>query len=524
MSGVLEWESLTPSEKQAVKLISESSLLGFQRCFFSLMQGDKWQVNWHHRYMSTPIEQIINGERGSTLFNVPPGSGKTETLSIHAPVYSILKCPRVRNLNISFSDTLSKRNSRRTREIIKSREFQELWPHELGVDQADEWQLIRGGKVSAEVVSRSMGGQITGGRGGYPGPGFTGWISLDDIDKPSDMFSSVKRERVHEILVNTLRSRRGNKSKENPTPFVGIQQRLHVYDSTWFMMSGNMGIKFDLIKIPALLDDEYIGSLPDWIKDECWNSVKGSEKVRGYYSYWPSNEYIGDLMDLWERDEYTFMSQYMQDPIALGGNIFSADGWAFYGDGYDLPTPPDFDYRFITADTASKTKTYNDYSVFCEWGVWDGRIYLLRRWRGKWEAPELRAMFINIISDAWARNSLGDKGNLRDILVEDKSSGTGLIQDVGRSSPLPITPVQRNTDKVTRAMDAAPHVNTGKVVLPGGAEWLPEFISEHSAFTADDSHRFDDQVDNTMDAVQHAIIDTGSSAADLSIAIAKRRR
>src|SRR5690606_30098780 len=157
--------------------ISERSLLGFQRCFFQLMQGEKWDVNWHHRYMSRPVEDIVRGKRGSTIFNVPPGAGKTETLSIHAPVWAMLECDRIRNLNISFSDTLAKRNSRRTRDIITSEEFQHLWPSPIGVNQADEWSLLgANGKTRAEVVSRSAGGQITGGRGGYTGSGFSGWI------------------------------------------------------------------------------------------------------------------------------------------------------------------------------------------------------------------------------------------------------------------------------------------------------------------------------------------------------------
>lgn len=526
---MLEWSELSESEKLAVKLISEESFLGFQRCFFQLIQGDKWDVNWHHRYMSRPIEEIVLGKRGSTLFNVPPGAGKTETLSIHAPVWSMLECDRVRNLNISFSDTLAKRNSRRTRDIITSEEFQELWPYPLGVNQADEWSLLNDkGKVKAEVVSRSAGGQITGGRGGYPGAGFSGWICLDDIDKPADMFSEVKRTRTHQLLVNTIRSRRGNKSKDNPTPIVGIQQRLHQYDSTWFMESGGMGINFDLIKVPALINEEYIESLPNWIKDECWNDIKSSESVNRsgeqYWSYWPKNEYVGDLMDLWEKDEYTFASQYMQEPIALGGNIFDPSWWVFYDDDQFMNgenSPPFFEYRFITADTANKTKTYNDFSVFIEWGVYDGKLYAIELKRGKWEAPELRNVFTKFLHQAWDRNDSHQFGNLRAAYIEDKASGTGLIQEVKRSSPCQIIDIQRNIDKLTRAMDTAPQIKEGKVMLPRSKPWVTEYVSEHAAFAADDSHKNDDMIDPTMDAVNVAILKPCGGVMDF---ISRRRR
>lgn len=511
---LLEWEELSWPEKHLLKQLSESDFLAFQRIFFQLLQGEKWGVNWHHRLIARNIEDIVAGRQRNTIFNVPPGSGKTEMLSIHAPIWTMLKAKKVRNLNISFSDTLAKRNSRRSREIITSREFQELWPHKLGVNQADEWQLLNAdGKTKAEVISRSASGQITGSRAGYPTPYFSGWINLDDFDKPADVFSEVRRNRSHELLSNTVRSRRGNKSKDFATPIIAIQQRLHTHDSSAFMLGGGMGMDFKLVSIPALIDEAYLESLPDWIRDQCWNDIKGGEKIRGYWSYWPDNEYIGDLLALWDIDDYTFQSQYMQKPIALGGNVFIGDWWKYYGaEGAETaPKPQRFEYRFITADTAQKTKERNDWSVFCLWGKYEDKLYLIDMKRGKWEAPELATNFEAFLRDAYATNF--QDGFLRKIYVEDKASGTGLIQDVGKRSPVEITPLQRNKDKATRAKDAQPAVKAGRVLLPEGADWLPEFLAEHGAFTYDDTHKHDDIVDNTMDAVNIELM-TGSNALE----------
>jgi len=74
---------------------------------------------------------------------------------------------------------------------------------------------------------------------------------------------------------------------------------------------------------------------------------------------------------------------------------------------------------------------------------------------------------------------------------------------------VPITAVQRNIDKLTRAMDTAPHLKAGKVHIPTGKRWAVEFVAEHAQFSADDSHKHDDMVDNTCDAVAHAIISGG---------------
>ena len=527
---MLEWEELSVGEKAAIKVLSEDSYLSFLRIFFQLLQGEKWQVNWHHRYLAYHIERVINREATNLVLNVTPGSGKTEMLSIHAPVWATLKVKKSRFLNLSYSDSLTKRNSRRARDLVKSQEFSELWPNEFGINKDDEWQLLDDkGKTKAEVVSRSTQGQVTGSRGGYIGPEFSGWIALDDPDKPDSMFSEPKRKKVHDLLVNTVRSRRGDKSKDHPTPVVVIQQRLHEDDSTAFLMRGGMGLDFEQISIPALINQEYIDSLPEPFRTYCINDVCHTEQIDGYWSFWPSNEDIGDLIALRESHPYTFSSQYMQSPESLEGGIFKSGDFAFYGtpeecaqDSSLLPLPQ-FEYRFITVDTAQKTKARNDYTVFAEWGYYDSRIYRLNYLRGKMEAPELRQQFESFCRAAWAKNSL-ENGNLRSINVEDKSSGTGLIQEVSRKLPLMITAVQRNTDKLTRAMDAQPHHAAGKVVLPYGDEHNYEFVSEVVSFKDDDSHKHDDQTDVMIDAIDIAIIKPNVQHSKAGVLLPKRFR
>lgn len=512
-----DFSELGMAERIAIRRQSLSDFLTFTRVWFRIMQGDKLRVNWHHYLFADAVDDVVyrRRENRNLVINCPPGSTKTELMSIHWPSYCAAlvsdgRIKRFRNLNLSFSDALTTRNSNRTRDIIASSEFQSIFSSSFGINQASEWNLVDGrGKVICETISRSVGGQVTGARGGYIGPEYSGHLMLDDPNKPADMLSEVKRKRSNEFMTSTVRSRRGDKSKDNATPIICIAQRTHVDDTSGFLLSGGMGIKFDQIKIPALITDGYIQALPEKYRDLCWSDVRDSDSVtvagEKYYSFWPENEAIGQLMDLWEIDPYTFLSQYQQEPIALSGHIFNADWFKWYG-SEENPHPPYWEFRFITADTATKTGTRNDFSVMCEWGVYLGNLYLINMVRGKWEAPELEANFRAFIGESWQKNQQQELGNLRAVLVEDKASGTGLLQTVGRNSPLPLTPVQRSTDKLTRAMDTAPQLKAGKVYLPEGAPWIVEFVAEHSLFSADDSHKHDDIVDNTMDAVSYALI------------------
>lgn len=503
----IEWEALSDAEQLALAAAGEHSPLSFTALWFNVSQVDSFRSNWHHHLFNHVAEQMLNGEAQNIIVNIPPGGTKTEFFSIHLPVYCMVKYNRVRILNTSYSKDLVSENSERSRALVKSSEFQQFYPFEIGKDKVDDWTVETNGKRAHQLFSRSAGGQITGVRGGYMADGFSGYVMADDWSKPDDMFSDVKRGRSNTRLSNTLRSRRA----DTQTPFLMVQQRLHVDDSTGFLLGGGMGLKVDThVKIPALINQDYIDTLPDGIRERCIRDVCSSEQIDGYWSYWPRKESIHDLIALRDAHPYTFSSQYMQNPEVLDGGIFNADDFLFYGDvddGADLPEPTliDYEYRFITVDTAQKTNTWNDWTVFSEWGVYDGRIYRLNFFRKRMESKELRQQFMSFVNACHAKTVRASSA-CRVALVEDKSSGTGLIQEVKAKSPIPITAVQRNTDKLTRALDVAHHHAAKKVVLPMNDKDNYEFISEVASFTADDSHAHDDITDVMTDALDYAFV------------------
>ncbi len=513
----IDWENLSPAEKVALKTAGESSPLAFTALLFNVSQGDSFRTNWHHHYFNYAAQEMFAGRAKAICVNTPPGSTKTEFWSVHLPVYAMCKHDRVRILNASYSKDLVNENSERSRSLVKSSEFCEMYPYRIGKDKVDDWTLDVGDKRAHQLFSRSSGGQITGVRGGYMGTGYTGHVQADDWDKPDDMFSETKRKKSHTRLVNTLRSRRALSS----TPFISIQQRLHGDDTTGFLLSGGMGIEIDLhIKIPSLIDQDYIDKLPDGIRERCIRDVCGSEQIDGQWSYWPGKTTIHDLLALKKASPYTFASQEMQNPTDLSGGIFNGDDFRIYGDvdaGADLPEPGDLEYRFITVDTAQKTNEWNDWTVFAEWGVYQGRIYRLNYCRERMDAKKLRTDFEAFVKLCWAKNGY-KYGNLRSVMVEDKSSGTGLIQEMVGRLPIPTTPLPRTKDKLTRAMDVQAFHSMGVVCLPAGDKYNYEMIAEVRGFTHNDSHDFDDQTDVMIDALEYVFI-KGAQAYDIMSAI-----
>jgi predicted phage terminase large subunit-like protein len=527
MTALLDWETMSREEKEASKMISEHSPLAFMRVFFQINQGMKFLCNWHHRYMDYTAQQVLQGKLKNVVFNMPPGGTKTEYWSIHLPAYVMTKFDRTRNLSVSYSKSLVEENSNRIKSIITSSEYQELWPCSLGKADVANWIVTDdNGRNKHQIFSRSTGGQITGVRGGYISEGFSGFINLDDPEKADSAFSATMRAKAQRIVVNTLRSRRASPD----TPVICTQQRLHTDDVSGFLLAGGMGLDFSHIKVPALVTREYIESLPREIREHAERDVfSGPSVVRGgveYWSYWPAKESVFDLMALWDRDAYTLVSQYQQSPIALTGGMIDADWFPTY------EQLPFLVWRGVYVDTAQKTDEQHDFSVFshCGLGI-DGNLYIIEIVRGKWDAGDLEAEALKV----WQRWQPWDNfrpATLRYMRVEDKSSGTGLIQTISKKGSIQIQPQPRGpaSNKVVRCMDAVPWFKSGRVFVPAiydehgnkidqvkdhrgvaiaPADWVPTFLTEASAFTADDTHDHDDQIDTIFDAVADMLISGG---------------
>ncbi|HBX1750987.1 TPA: terminase [Klebsiella pneumoniae subsp. pneumoniae] len=542
MSGIIEWDDLSFPERVIIRSKSTKSFLNFTRIWFELIQGDRLLVNWHHRLMASKIDDLLAGRLvpRNLIINIPPGGTKTEFFSIHFPAYvnalvQEKRLKRFRNLNISFADTLVKRNSRRTRDIIASREYQEFWPCLFGVNQAEEWEIKdERGRSIGQTVSRSSNGQITGGRGGYYGPEFSGMVMLDDYNKPVDMLSESRRKSANTLLVNTIRSRRGDKSKEHPTPFVSIQQRLHTDDATGFMLAGGMGVPFHHVAIPAMIDEKYIQSLDEPWRSLCWETVKDTDSVVvggvRYWSYWPQMEDVNDLLQLWEKDRYTFLSQYQQNPMALTGGIIDTSWFRTY------TTLPKLTHRAVYVDTNSgKVEDWLDYTVFTLAGMGvDGNLYIIDVVRGRWDPEDL----LKKAEEVWEKWRLSGSMRvmpLRHMAIEEKQAGQGLITTLKKRSQtpgqlaIPVREIPRGTgqNKLVRCLNVIPQIKTGKVFVPathtddgqklssifyedgtiaGSTEWVLTAMTECAAFSADDSHDNDDILDTWMDAIDDNLI------------------
>jgi len=215
---------------------------------------------------------------------------------------------------------------------------------------------------------------------------------------------------------------------------------------------------------------------------------------------WDFKHSIEQLRTLEEGDPYTYSSQFQQNPSPLGGGMFKDKYWKYY----DV-LPADIDLYRMYADTAQKTAERNDFTVFQLWArSRSSGVYLVDQVRGKWEAPELESNLV----DFWNKHkpTIYKPLGCQVVKIEDKSSGSSLIQSIKKDYLIPVEAIQRNTDKVLRAMGVVKYFASGYIHLPVGVDWLHDYKEEFRKFTPLMTHKHDDQIDPTMDAVEDLIV------------------
>jgi len=180
--------------------------------------------------------------------------------------------------------------------------------------------------------------------------------------------------------------------------------------------------------------------------------------------------------------DYNFAAQYQQDPQPPAGLIVRRQWLKFYS---EKETPESFDQVVQSWGTANKVTELSDYSVCTTWGLKGQKMYLLDVFRRKMEFPELKRT-VRDHAALW---------RAKVVLVEDKSSGTPLIQEL---RPLVQAAPANNDDKIMRLRAQTAKIEGQFVLFPEKAPWLDDYLLELTAFP---NAKHDDQVDSTVNAL-----------------------
>ncbi|MFG1417187.1 phage terminase large subunit [Xanthobacter sp. V0B-10] len=429
------------------------------------------KIGWWQREVAGHLQQfkadLLAGAAPMLVIQAPPQHGKSFQV-IEWVSWLVGHAPDLRCIYASFSERLGVRANLRLQRIFDGAKYKGLFPG-TRINSSNvvtlSGQHLRNREI-LEFVDREGYFRNTTVRGPITGEGLDLGIIDDPIKGREEANSQTIRDKTWDWLMDDFFTR----FSEHAGLLV-ILTRWHIDDPIGRLIEREPKVK--VLRYPAIAEVD-------------------EPNRRAGEPLFPEHKSLDFLLQRkalmsagnWE-------ALYQQNPMLDGGNLFKSE-WFLEHD-----EPPRLKWRAIYVDTAQKTKERNDFSVFQHWGQGiDGKAYLLGLTRGRFEAPELEATALRLWSEA-AKLDRDRWGVLRKMAVEDKVSGTGLIQALKRKA-IPVSPIQRDRDKYTRALDVVPSIAAGLVSIPKSAPWKRDFMSEVLAFP-DGAH--DDQVDPMMDAV-----------------------
>jgi predicted phage terminase large subunit-like protein len=212
------------------------------------------------------------------------------------------------------------------------------------------------------------------------------------------------------------------------------------------------------------------------------------------------SQYTEERIKELQKDNFTFSSQYQQEPILEGGNLIKTEWFSRYND-----LPQSFESMYIVCDTAFSEKKSADNTVFLLCGEYQNKLYLVDCYCKKVLFPDMKRDLKNFYT---SRNEEYKQGYIRTIYIENKGSGISLIQEL-RNEGLPIselTPTvqvknpyiraeEKVADKYTRFLEVSSDLESGYVALPTVSNWVIDFIKECEAFDGGITNLHDDRVD-----------------------------
>ena len=150
-----------------------------------------------------------------------------------------------------------------------------------------------------------------------------------------------------------------------------------------------------------------------------------------------------------------------------------------------------------------KTGEKNDYSAGFLIAQCANGYYLEKLVMERMEYPDLKRAI-----------TLYQNANPADVVVvEDKSSGQQIIQDLRRDSCIPIVAFDaKGKDKILRANLVAPTLEAGKIFIPEDQPWASDFIENTASFP-------EVEHDDDIDAFTSSIIYFRGGIGNISVYI-----
>jgi len=434
------------------------SLVEFVREAWRVLEPTATYVHgWHVEAICMHLEAVTRGEINRLLINVPPGSMKSLLVSVLWPAWEWgpMGLRSLRYLSTSFSDVAVKRDTRKMRDLVMSRWYQDRWP---------EVVLTRTGETSFANTD-------TGTREGVPFGSLTS--QRGDRLIIDDPHSTVTAESDQERANTTRQFREGATNRLNDqvrSAIVVIMQRLHQHDVSGVILA----LSGDYVHLCLPMEFELERRCVTRIGFEDPRTVDGELLNPERFPRQQVEDEFKGIMG-----SYAYAGQYQQRPAPREGGMFKR-AW-FDGKTYQPGDVPEGTLWVRHWDPAATKRKATDMSGARTAGVKMGRT------------PDGRLLIASCIAKAI-------EGAEVKKLIHTTASTDGmqvvisLPQDPGQAGKTQKADFAlllegyvfrikgEKGDKEQRAEPFAAQCEVGQVYLLEGAHWIDEFLDELCLF------------------------------------------
>jgi predicted phage terminase large subunit-like protein len=451
-----------------VDAILRNDLCSFVQGIFPIVSaGVDFLPNWHIEAIAYALTRVMRGETKRLIITVPPRSLKSICASVAFPAFVLGHDPTRRIICVSYAEGLARKHANDFRAVMRSPLYSRLFPR-TRISSAKDTELEAMTTARGYRYATSVGGTLTG-RGGN-------LLILDDPLKPQDAHSETARETLKQWYANTLIPRLDSKAND---AIIVVMQRLHVDDLVGHLLEQG---GWSELNLPAIAETEQVVVLGPGRHHR-----RGSGDVLH-----PEREPLAVLEELKRAmGSSDLAAQYQQQPVPAGGNLIK---WLWL---IPYDQPPDWqsgDRLIVSWDTAMSANELSSYSACIVLHVRGERASILEVVRQRLEYPDLRRKVVEL-HRKWRTVTTNYA-----LLIENKGSGIGLIQDLKREGIYAVA-VKPGADKLMRMNAHTARIEAGCLHVPQRAAWLEDFRAEIVAFPAS---RHNDQIDALSQALDRA--------------------
>jgi predicted phage terminase large subunit-like protein len=431
--------------------------------FYTEYVNEGYRHGEHTEYICKKLQEAIEQKGAKRLIvTMPPQHSKSFTITETFPSFFLGRNPTKNVIGVGYSDDFAEKFGRRNKEKIK--DFgAEIFDAHLSSKQAHkDWELEKGGGM----ISSGVGGQITGKR-----------ADLMIIDDPIKNRKEANSKRYRDTLWEEWESTLSTRLAEDAIVIL-VLTRWHEDDLAGRFLE-RFGDDWELLNFPALSEGKDTDLLSRPEDTALWEDQYSTEYLKKRRK---------------ELSAKAWNSLYMGSPNIEEGNQFKSTYFRYFRENDDrnafiLERPEgkkvilkEKCVCFQTVDSSFKVKTRNDYTVISTWYLTPNNDLLLYDvYRDKIPVPDLWSTLDNVM----------DRFNPSKVFVEDRASGTGLIQTAKREGR-PVIPIPAESDKITRSFNISTFYENRAVYHKAETNWVADFEDELNTFPEGTN---DDQVD-----------------------------